>query len=95
MRQIIVLQGASDAEDFSRYHISVGADAKKAVQYQFNPSGLAQVDAIKLLGAALIQQCDEFAPSRELSIAKTEIETAVMWAVKGVIKDAQSKNLVT
>lgn len=35
-------------------------------------------------GAVFIKYCDECGPSRELSIAKTKIEEAVMWAVKHV-----------
>ena len=39
---------------------------------------------IKDLGAAFILACDEIGASRELSLAKTNAEQAVMWAVKHV-----------
>lgn len=39
---------------------------------------------LKDLGAAFIAACDEIGASRELSLAKTNAEQAVMWAVKHV-----------
>ncbi len=44
----------------------------------------AQMIALKDLGAAFIAKCDEIGASRELSLAKTNAEQAVMWAVKHV-----------
>lgn len=44
----------------------------------------AQMVALKDLGAAFIAKCDEIGGSRELSLAKTNAEQAVMWAVKHV-----------
>ena len=44
----------------------------------------AQMVALKDLGAAFIAKCDEIGQSRELSLAKTNAEQAVMWAVKHV-----------
>lgn len=43
-----------------------------------------QMIALKDLGAAFIAKCDEIGGSRELSLAKTNAEQAVMWAVKHV-----------
>ena len=43
-----------------------------------------QMVALKDLGAAFISKCDEIGGSRELSLAKTNAEQAVMWAVKHV-----------
>lgn len=39
---------------------------------------------VKDLGAALISKCNEIGRSRELSLAVTNTEQAVMWAVKHV-----------
>jgi hypothetical protein len=39
---------------------------------------------VKDLGAELLQCCDSIGSSRELSLAKTKIEEAVMWAVKHI-----------
>ena len=39
---------------------------------------------LKDLGAAFIAKCDTIGGSRELSLAKTNAEQAVMWAVKHV-----------
>jgi hypothetical protein len=38
----------------------------------------------KDMGLAFLNACDEAGHSRELSLAKTKIEEAVMWAVKHV-----------
>lgn len=46
----------------------------------------AQMLKIKDLGAELIDYCNTVGKSRELSIAITNIEQAVMWAVKHVTK---------
>lgn len=43
-----------------------------------------QVLRLKDLGAAFIAACDENGQSREMSLAKTNAEQAVMWAVKHV-----------
>lgn len=39
---------------------------------------------LKDLGAAFIEKCNEIGRSRELSLAVTNAEQAVMWAVKHV-----------
>lgn len=41
---------------------------------------------IKDLGLAMIELCDSIGQSRELSLAKTKLEEAVMWAVKHITK---------
>lgn len=41
---------------------------------------------LKDLGRAFIEACDAVGPSREMSLAKTNAEQAVMWAVKHVTK---------
>jgi hypothetical protein len=41
---------------------------------------------IKDCGLAMITLCDSIGTSRELSLAKTKLEEAVMWAVKHVTK---------
>jgi len=44
----------------------------------------AQMLAIKDAGAALLAEIERCGTSRELSIARTKVEEAVMWAVKHV-----------
>jgi hypothetical protein len=44
------------------------------------------MQAIKDFGLQFHGYLDTFTPSRELSIAKTKIEEAVMWAVKHITK---------
>ena len=41
-----------------------------------------QILAVKDAGLAFWQQCDSLGHSRELALAKTKIEEAVMWATK-------------
>jgi len=45
-----------------------------------------QMVDLKDIGAAFIAKCQEIGGSRELSIAITNAEQAVMWAVKHVTK---------
>lgn len=44
----------------------------------------AQMIELKDMGAAFLAKCDEIGQSREMSLAKTKAEEAVMWAVKHV-----------
>ena len=46
----------------------------------------AQMVALKDIGAAFIAKCQEIGASRELALAVTNAEQAVMWAVKHVTK---------
>lgn len=45
-----------------------------------------QMQGIKDIGRSFFEACDAIGSSRELAIAKTNIEQAVMWAVKHVTK---------
>ena len=71
-------------------HIDSTSDnrtANNAVRHQYRvltDAEKAQMLALKDLGAAFISMCDEIGASRELSLAKTNAEQAVMWAVKHV-----------
>lgn len=61
----------------------------------FNPSGSEEVDAIKRIAADFIDMLVPISTDREhpgarcASIAMTEIESAAMWAVKAVTKQAR------
>jgi N-methylhydantoinase B/oxoprolinase/acetone carboxylase alpha subunit len=46
----------------------------------------AQMAALKTKGEELLALIEEFGSSRELSIARTKTEEAVMWAVKHVTR---------
>ncbi len=46
----------------------------------------AQMLALKDMGAAFIAKCEEIGKSREMALAITNAEQAVMWAVKHVTK---------
>ena len=43
-----------------------------------------QIQAIKEMGREFTVFCDDMGVSRDLSLAKTKMEEAVMWAVKHV-----------
>lgn len=61
--------------------------ANNAVRHAYRVLGdeeKAQMVALKDLGAAFIAKCSEIGKSRELSLAVTNAEQAVMWAVKHV-----------
>ena len=44
----------------------------------------ARIAQIKQIGTDFWRVCDSAEPSREMSLAKTKIEEAVMWAVKAI-----------
>jgi len=46
----------------------------------------AQMKDLKDRGLAFVEACDTIGASRELSLAKTKIEEAVMWAVKHITR---------
>lgn len=63
--------------------------ANNAVRHQYrilSDEEKAQMVAIKDAGAAFMALCDDAGASRELSLAKTNIEQAVMWAVKHITR---------
>jgi hypothetical protein len=52
-----------------------------------NDNEKAQIEALKDAGAAFIAECKRTGSSREISLAITNAEQAVMWAVKHVTAD--------
>ena len=61
--------------------------ANNAVRHKYRVLSEAekqQMLELKDLGAAFLSKCDEVGQSREMSLAKTNAEQAVMWAVKHV-----------
>ena len=61
--------------------------ANNAVRHQYRvltDEEKALMVEVKDLGAAFLTLCDRIGTSRELSIAKTNVEQAVMWAVKHI-----------
>lgn len=56
-----------------RHQYKVLTDAEKS-----------QMMLIKDLGLNMLNAIDQFGSKREYSLAKTKIEEAVMWAVKGI-----------
>jgi hypothetical protein len=63
--------------------------ANNAVRHQYRQLSDAekqQMVELKDLGAAFIAKCQEIGASREMSLAVTNAEQAVMWAVKHVTR---------
>lgn len=63
--------------------------ANNVVRHEYrvlNPAEKAAMGALKDKGAEFIALCQGLGTSREMSIAITRIEEAVMWAVKHVTK---------
>ena len=61
--------------------------ANNAVRHQYRVLSDAekqQMVDLKDLGAAFIAKCNELGKSREIALAVTNAEQAVMWAVKHV-----------
>ena len=68
-------------------HVESTSDARADVRKDYRvltDEEKAQVAAVKDAGDLLLQQVEATGPSREASIARTKIEEAVMWAVKGI-----------
>lgn len=71
-------------------HVNSESDdrtANNAVRHKYRvltDEEKAQMVELKDLGAAFLAKCDEIGASREMSLAKTNAEQAVMWAVKHV-----------
>ena len=71
-------------------HVDSASDdrtANNAVRHKYRVLSDAekqQMVELKDLGAAFLAKCDEVGGSREMSLAKTNAEQAVMWAVKHV-----------
>ena len=83
----------------SKETVNISNDAAKLVRMSFNPSTMKRVDRLKALAAAFLSECDdiiaeyqgkESLPSahRSLATAKTNMQTASMWAVLGATTDA-------
>lgn len=73
-------------------HVDSASDdrtANNAVRHTYRVLSDAekqQMVDLKDIGAAFIAKCQEIGGSRELSLAITKAEEAVMWAVKHVTK---------
>ena len=71
-------------------HVSSHGDdrtANNAVRHTYrvlSDDEKLQMVVLKDIGAAFIAKCNEIGKSRELSLAVTNAEQAVMWAVKHV-----------
>lgn len=62
------------------------ANEMRGTYRELSDSDKENIKAFKDLGQQFYTHCDAQTPSREMSLAKTKIEEAVMWAVKHVTK---------
>lgn len=79
--------------DGTEVRVAVSDTAQEAIRFTFNPSGRPRVNVLKALAAAFISECEAGAKEtpeagREFAVAKTEMQTASMWAVLGATKGA-------
>jgi hypothetical protein len=86
-------------DDGSTYAVLLSDAAKEAVRFAFNPSGLEAVNRLNALAAAFLSECEYQTDTgktrfhvhgevdREFEVAKTNMQTALMWAVLGATKD--------
>jgi hypothetical protein len=51
-----------------------------------HPDKLAQIKNAGELGQAFIELCNDYGKSRELALAITNMEMAVMWFTKAIVK---------
>ena len=68
---------------------SDGRTANNAVRHTYrvlSDDEKAQMVDLKDIGAAFIAKCNDIGKSREMSLAVTNAEQAVMWAVKHVTR---------
>ena len=78
-------------DDVSLGTVTVSAEALEAVRLKFNPSGLVQVNALKIAAALLYQLNTDTVSAmpeagREAAVAKTHVQTASMWGVLAATK---------
>jgi hypothetical protein len=72
--------------------VDSAADARvvnNSVRHQYrvlSEDEKAQMTKIKDIGLEFLEYIDSIGSSRELSLAKTKVEEAVMWAVKSITK---------
>ena len=62
------------------------SDDVRSVYRELTETEKAQIDEVKGLGQEFITLCKRIGVSRELSIAVTNAEQAVMWAVKHITR---------
>lgn len=60
------------------------SDVMRSQYRELSPEQIAQILELKHMGENFCNLCDALGKSRELSSAKTRMEEAVFWAVKGV-----------
>lgn len=74
------------ANNAVRHQYRVLGEAEKATMVRIKDAGLKLLEEIRVAGGQRSDQADGPFGSRELSIAGTKAEEAVMWAVKHVTK---------
>ena len=74
---------SSEAE--RQHEMSAGrSNVMRHTQRQLTPTEQRAIGEIKDIGLSLYSRIEQVGQSRELSLAKTKVEEAVMWAVKAI-----------
>lgn len=67
----------------ARYYDKADVMRRKALE-PISQDDVGRIAAVKEAGQLLHDILENLEPSREMSLAKTKLEEAVMWAVKGL-----------
>lgn len=73
-----------DSTDDKRTENNPAGNETRKVYRELTETEKADMVALKNMGQAFIDRCNAIGKSRELSLAVTNAEQAVMWAVKHV-----------
>lgn len=65
---------------------SAGTRAMRPSYRSLSESEAKDLDELKVLGAQLWDKFDSLGPGRETALAKTNLEQAIMWAVKHITR---------
>lgn len=79
----------SASDERTANNVSDDSSDQNAVRHNYrvlNEQEKADMVEIKDAGLAFLKTIKKFPPSREMSLAATKCEEAVMWAVKGITK---------
>ncbi|RVG08812.1 hypothetical protein CN234_16805 [Sinorhizobium meliloti] len=79
-------------QDGAKDHVDAAGDERtvnNVMRHEYrvlDEAEKALMKEVKDAGAALLTLCDRIGAGRETALAKTKVEEAVMWAVKGLTK---------
>lgn len=66
--------------------LAANVEAMRVEHRRLDDTEKQRIDTLKKLGLLFLNCCDTLGGSRELSLAKTHMEEAVMWATKHITR---------